>query len=296
MIESNSDNQIILNPFVSQDILCDGEPERKGIAIAWDFEANGLLPYNATQAQIDAVEPFEVGMVIFEYCKNTGQPYKIIGRVSCFEDISNELLPDVIKVTNITKDMITGHKFDDDLINSYIAMADLHIAHNARYDARIALNRFPSLKGKAWACTLNEIDWLEYADISGRSQAFIMAFMCGMHYVGHRALTDAEALTHILSHCENGGEPVMRALIMSARQSQVDVYAVGASFDVKDELSANGYRWFPGGMIGEQCVPKAWHKVVSMDDVNKEIEWLKDGITTRDPVQVVINAVNRYTQ
>jgi len=298
MIKPNSNNEIVLKEFKARNEYHEGTPENPGLALIWDFEANGLLKRNPDEEALKDVQPFEVGIVALSYDKITGQVYKVIERYSEFEDIGVPIKDEVSEITGITNEMIEGHHFDDDVVNRLIGMSTINIAHNASYDAPIAQYRFPALKGKPWACSLNEIDWRKDYGMGSRGLEFLVAFISGYFYNAHRAIIDADVLADLLAQIRDDGTTIFSDLMNNVRKKQIDIYAVQAPFSKKDILSGNGYYWHPGGFVRGEFITKAWHKPVDYDDVDNELQWLNENVYNGymgDKVQQQsIDAWNRY--
>ena len=66
--------------------------------------------------------------------------------------------------------------------------------------------------------------------------------------------------------------------LKNARQKSNRVWAVGSGFDKKDVLKNRGYQWFPGG----EGRDKSWHKEISQENLESELEYLGKEIYGRD--------------
>jgi DNA polymerase-3 subunit epsilon len=55
--------------------------------------------------------------------------------------------------------MVAGHKIDDDAVSAFASDAVLVIAHNANFDRRFSERYWPVFVERAWACSVNNIDW-----------------------------------------------------------------------------------------------------------------------------------------
>ena len=119
----------------------------------------------------------------------------------------------------------------------------------------------------------------------------------GFFFEGHRAIDDCLAGIEVLSRTlPVSGRPALSALLKSARATTVKIRAVGAPFEVKDDLKARGYRWNPGN----DGNPKAWWTDVPEVDLPGELEWLaaeifqNRNLETHPLPMETITAMTRY--
>lgn len=211
----------------------------------------------------------ELGMISYEFNPDTGGVIRILERYNGMEDPGYPLSQDVIKVTGIQDEMLQGKYLDDGRINTMLASADLICAHNAGFDRPFVEERFPITKEKAWACSMNQVDWSkEY--ITSRSLEYLL-YKCGSWFIdAHRALNDAEGLLALLAeHLPDSGTSVNACLIAKAYSVDSRIYAVGAPYDTKDVLKSKGYRWSDGA----DGKPKAWWIDIPGDGQG-ELMWL----------------------
>jgi hypothetical protein len=86
----------------------------------------------------------ELGICLFEYDRQNGRIYKVLGSWEWFEDPGFSILPEITKITGITDEMVAGHRIDDRAVNDLLSRIVLVVAHNADFDRRFLENGFPS--------------------------------------------------------------------------------------------------------------------------------------------------------
>ncbi|GAV20391.1 DNA polymerase III subunit epsilon [Mariprofundus micogutta] len=255
-----------LNP---PDFYTAGKPATARIGIVIDVEATGL----------DTVHDkiIELGFIVFEYDAGTGLIYRILHSYGGFEDPGEPLAEIIRQITGISDDMVAGQKLDDAEINVWLQQADLIIAHNAAYDRQMLERRFPVISQTNWACTFNDINWME-EEIASLKLDYI-AYKMGYFFDGHRAVNDAQATLHLLSKpLPQSGTLAMSALLAQAREKSRRYFAVAAPFDKKDDLKARGYRWMADFAYSERGKQRkgVWSKSVSEATIEAEQQWLTD--------------------
>ncbi|TLS76659.1 DNA polymerase III subunit epsilon [Mariprofundus erugo] len=246
----------------------DGAPSTARIGLVVDTETTGI---DTARDKI-----IELGFVAFSYDAASGQVYQVLHAYDGSED-PGEPLSDVVKqLTGISDAMVAGQHLNDDEITHWLAQADLLIAHNAAFDRQMIERRFPLVREKNWACTLMEIDW--QAEGIGSRKLDYIAFCLGYFFDGHRAVIDAQATLHLLTRqLPQSGQRAMQALLLKAREKSKRFFAIGAPFEMKDQLRQRGYNWLADAAFTDRSghVKKGvWSKVVAMTDVAAEELWL----------------------
>jgi len=264
-----------------------GEPSTPRIGIVIDTEATGL---DTTRDKI-----IELGFVAFEYDAGSGLIYRILHTYDAFED-PGEPLEDIIKqITGITDAMVADKKLDEDSANMWLNKADLIIAHNAAFDRQMLERRLPGVSKANWACTFNDIPWMD-EDISSLKLDYI-AYRLGFFFDGHRAVNDAQATLHLLTRTlPCSGKLAMNVLLAGAREKSRRFFAFRAPFEKKDDLKARGYRWLPE--FTYQGKKGVWSISVPEADIEAEQQWLSDSIYKGKTAQFIfkdITAEDRYS-
>lgn len=185
------------------------------------------------------------------------------------EDPGISLDPMITRLTGLTDSDLAGQKIDDCRALSILSTADVCIAHNAKFDRRFIERRLPDISGKAWACTLNEVDWSARGFDSGRNLGWLLA-QYGYYHEAHRAAGDVDAVITLLAHALPSGRTALAELLATAKEPRWLIRALGAHFDVKDQLKARDYRW--DADIG------VWYREVSAVQRDLELDWLTKNV------------------
>ena len=180
----------------------------KLVAAVVDVETTGIDP--------DHDKIIELGICLFEYDRQTGRIYKVLGAWEWFEDPGISIPAEIRKITGITDDMVAGHSIDDPAVNDLLSRVVLVIAHNADFDRRFLERRLPGFSIKHWACSRFDIDW-KAEGIRSSALEFV-AYSLGFFHDGHRAASDCRATVHALAQRLPGtGRLALQALLEQAR-------------------------------------------------------------------------------
>lgn len=246
----------------------DGSPTHFGVVV--DVETTGLDPMRD--------EVIELGMNLFEYYPD-GRVHRLVDEFRRFRDPSRPIPPEITEITGITDEMVCGQSIDPGEVDTFIARAGLVVAHNATFDRRFCERLWPAFAGKAWACSLSQINWAAEG-FDGSKLGYLLAGL-GLFHTGHRAADDSLALLEVLSHpLPRSGHTALTSLLESARQNTVRIWAKGAPYDRKDLLKARGYRWSDGS----DGNPKAWWIDVPEPAYDAEVAYLQAEIFRREVV------------
>ena len=77
----------------------------KLVAAVVDVETTGTNP--------DRDKIIEFGICLFEYGRQNGRIYKVLGSWEWFEDPGFSIPPEITNITGITDAMVAGHRIDD---------------------------------------------------------------------------------------------------------------------------------------------------------------------------------------
>lgn len=165
---------------------------------------------------------------------------------SLYQDPGFPIPEEITQLTGITDEMVAGQSIDPELVASLLQRNTLVIAHNAGFDRPFTENWIRSSQHVAlqeallapWMCSMKDIPWADLGFKNSRSLE-VLLLEHGYFYEAHRASVDALATTFLLLI----NEVALKELLARGRAKTCQVAAVGAPFDVKDDLKARGYSW-----------------------------------------------------
>jgi DNA polymerase III subunit epsilon len=256
----------------------------KLVAAVVDVETTGTNP--------DRDKIIELGICLFEYDRQSGRIYRVLGSWEWFEDPGVAIPPEITNITGITDEMVAGHHIDDHAVNDLLGRVVLVIAHNAHFDRRFLERRLPAFATKHWACSRADTDW-KSEGIRSSALEFV-AYVLGFFHDGHRATNDCRATLHALAQLLPGtGRLALHALLEQPRLPTWRLWARDAAIEKKDVLKARGYAWSPGGF----GPPKCWYRDVSDADRAAEVAWLRANVMGPDQAvwALRITARDRYS-
>jgi DNA polymerase III subunit epsilon len=140
--------------------------------------------WKTTGTNLDSDMIIELGICLFEYDRQNGRIYKVLGSWEWFEDPGLPIPPEITNITGITDEMVAGHHIDDRAVNDLLGSVVLVIAHNADFDRRFLEKRLPAFATKHWACSRADIDWK--AEGIRLSALEFVAYSLGFFHDGHR--------------------------------------------------------------------------------------------------------------
>src|SRR5215471_16017729 len=237
----------------------------KLVAAVVDVETTGTNP--------DGDKIIELGVCSFEYDRQSGRIYRVLGCWEWFEDPGFSIPAEIVKITGITDEMVAGQRIDDHAVDDLLGRVVLVIAHNASFDRRFLEKRLPAFAAKHWACSRFDIDW-KAEGIRSSALEFV-AYALGFFHDGHRAASDCRATLHALAQPLPGsGRLALQALLEQARLPTWRLWARDAAIEKKDLLKTRGYSW----SAGEFGRPKCWYEDVSDADKAAELSWLRQNV------------------
>jgi len=186
------------------------------------------------------------------------------------EDPGRPLDPFTTKLTGLTDADLAGQSIDEEAAVSLLSSASVIVAHNAAFDRPFIDRRPPAVAGKAWGCSMADLDWLDLG-FEGAKLSHLLS-QCGWFYEAHRAENDVLALLYFLAHQAKDGETILKKLLACAETSTWRVHAVDSPFDSKDLLKARGYRW--------DAAMRFWWREVPHAELEAEQAWLKTDVYT----------------
>lgn len=177
--------------------------------------------------------------------------------------------PRIRKITGLKQSDLKHQSADWVKVAEMIDSCDLVIAHNAAFD-RPFIERFAKCSGRSiWACTLKQIDWLEFGFPS--SSLTMLAAYHGLFSVAHRALADSDMLIKVLQ----ANPKYLIQLHGNAHASRVRLRVTNSNFDQRMKLRGMGFSWLPES--------KSWQKLILKKDLESEVGALRAVFDSYEP-------------
>lgn len=230
-----------------------------------------MLDTETTGVDAARDEVIELALVPFQYDAE-GRLCGVGEAFTALREPSKPIPEVVTRITGITDAMVAGRAIDDDAVTRFIDPAVLVIAHNARFDRQFVERLNPAFASKAWACSMTQIEWAAHG-FEGTKLSYL-ANQSGFFFGGHRAENDCLAALEVLGRPLTDGRTALAHLLEAAREPTWRVWAVGAHYDLRDQLKARGYRW--NGEEGP--LPKAWYRDLPDADHAAEFDFLRSEI------------------
>tara|TARA_B100000902_G_scaffold94207_1_gene97169 strand:- start:1869 stop:2732 length:864 start_codon:yes stop_codon:yes gene_type:complete len=200
--------------------------------------------------------------------KNSGELLGIIDEYESFNDPEENIDPEVTRITGITNEIVSGHSLDWESVSRVISNADIIVAHNASFDRAFMDRYLPISQDKVWVCSVNDINWPERG-FGARGQE-ILCIWHGFYYESHRAMSDVDALIHLVTHDVEGLDRAALELLINAAKPSYKIAALNSPFETKDLLKSRKYRWDPDN--------RYWWKNLLLEEIEIEKEWMADNI------------------
>ncbi|MBP1886451.1 3'-5' exonuclease [Sinorhizobium mexicanum] len=270
----------ILKKLEPRPVTTAARPEFPLKGIILDTETTGL---NHRKDEI-----IEIGAVAFTF-DETGNIGDITGVYGGLQQPTSPIPAEITRLTGITDEMVTGHMIDTAQLRALVEPADLVIAHNAGFDRPFCEAFSPIFVGKAWACSVSEIDWPSRG-FEGTKLGYLIG-QAGYFHEGHRAVDDCFALLEVLAQGDGVvGDTPFAELYTASQQSRVRVFAENSPFDMKDHLKARGYRWADGS----DGRPKSWWIEIAEDALDNELRYLRSEIYHWDEADPPIKRLTAF--
>ena len=223
-----------------------------------------------TDPQLDEI--IDIAVIIVE-ADELGQIVRIDRVGQALRDPGMPIPAAISRLTGITDDDVRGRTIDLDRLERLLAGAAVRVAHQASFDIAFIENLMPGLAGAAWACSMNDFDWLS-AGFDGRKLGHLL-MQTGRFNDAHRAMADVISLMHILAYRLDDGRTVLGQLLENAAMPSLRIEATGAPFDRRSALKARGYRWDPRGRV--------WWSEIAADEYESEALWIQCEVTPHGP-------------
>ena len=208
----------------------------------------------------------ELAVKVAAIDKQSGELIGILDEYQSFEDPKEPINEKATRVNGITNEMVEDQSIDWEAVSTILNQADIIVAHNAAFDRAFMDRYLPISQDKVWACSFNDIDW-ENRGFNSRGQEPLCIWH-GFYFDSHRAMSDVDALIHLVTHDTYVTDKPIMELIDNASKPVYKISAIGSPYETKDALKAREYSW-----NGED---RYWWKNIDLDEVEDEKEWLSE--------------------
>lgn len=254
---------------INKNLIEKHELNKKFNCVVIDVETEGL---NCSTDKI-----IELAFVPFSISEN----YKIVEvyekyEYCSFNDPKRPISKKITELTGITDEMVAGKSLNVDLILKTLKKCDYVFAHNAKFDSGFIYSLLKCQDEFNFICSLSDIDWNDYVNKKLES-------LCAAHggfFESHRALDDCYATLWLLSQ-----EDHLQKAILGSLVKKFVIKAIGSPFASKDCLRENSYYW--------NAEEKCWEKIVTEENIDEEMEWLRQTVYGYIKNQSVVRELNR---
>jgi len=259
----NNDQKIQLYKFAGEGFvrLPDDYHNDNAVKVCFlDLETTGLNK--------DTCKIIEFAGKVTAIDKSNGALLGIVDEYESFNDPEESIEPEITRITGITDDIVAGHSIDWESVSRVLNQADIIVAHNASFDRSFMDRYLPLSQDKVWVCSVSDINWPERG-FGARGQE-ILCIWHGFYYESHRAMSDVDALIHLVTHEAEELDNAALELIANAEKPTYKIAALNSPFETKDILKSRRYRWDPQN--------RYWWKNLVLDEIDTEKEWMADNI------------------
>lgn len=257
-----ADGKIVLTKYDGSDLTVGSGSGEMGLfqmqICFLDLETTGK------NRQADQIIELALKRVLID--KDTGRLVAVSGAYESLNEPGIPISEEASQINGITAEMVAGKHIDWDIVQQHIEESDLIVSHNASFDRAFLDRILPLSRGKTWACTINDIDWLGRGFNNAKQE--LLCVWHGFYYDSHRAMGDVDALIHLVTHESYPDEKPLKELILNSTRLSYKISAVGSPFETKDILKANNYSW--------DNIGRVWWKAVSAENLAPEKQWLTE--------------------
>ena len=220
-------------------------------------------------------EPIEIALLLIAISLN-GDLIQNLTTYCGLREPSVPINPHAQKVHGIKSSDVCGKQWNHKLISELIDSADILVAHNAEFDARMLKTLYPEIMNKNWRCTYRQWPWPETVNKKLSNAANLMKINVENK---HRALDDAELLKACLFSPTNDANYCSQ--LLNAGPYIFKMKKTNSSFNFKNALQPE-IESACSELIGLINGLKADHKLV-----DEEIVFLKSWILAHPELEFV---------
>lgn len=228
------------------------------IVAAIDCETTGFDP------EEDAVIEMAVALIEVDA---TGCITRVLRKGCGTQDPGRPIPQRVTQITGITDADVAGKNFRREAFAEVLRQADVVLAHNSGFDRKFAERFLPDIENLAWACSLNDFDWIG-AGFDGAKLGHLINQIGLFAPKAHSALADVEALVNLLAHRLPDGETVVGKVLEKAAKPTTMIEVINAYYGKRGEMKRRGFRWNPAR--------NAWWVEVGQDKADDETTWVEE--------------------
>lgn len=219
-----------------------------------------VLDVETTGFDKKADEVIELGLVELQVSPSQNRVTQVSRVGSYYRDPGFPVPEMITQITGIDDAKVAGQDLDTQVIASWFANDPLVVAHSAAFDRSFFHKTVQGFDRLRWACSAKGIPWAELG-FEGQKLEYLLLKL-GYFYEGHRASIDCLAVAWMFIVYPEA----LAHLLAGAGRAEHHIQAVGAPFEVKDNLKARGYRWNPDA--------KVWHTTVLDEGLDEEKAFL----------------------
>ena len=226
-----------------------------------DLETTGLIEKE------DKI--IEIALKLAAVNAESGELIGVLYEYQSFNDPKEPIDEEVTRINGITNEMVQDQSIDWEVVHNILNTADIIVAHNARFDRGFMDRYIPISKEKIWACSVNDIDWINRGFTSSKQE--LLCNWHGFYYDSHRAMSDVDALIYLVTH--QFQDDVSRYILELVQNAYKSFYYLKIPFRYdeakKDKAKANKYRW--DGTV--------WSKILNdSNQIDEEVRWAEENI------------------
>jgi DNA polymerase-3 subunit epsilon len=185
------------------------EDERKelftqGVTVNWPISlnlVNVLFVDTETTGLGVRDQPVSIGAILAAISPNTGRCNHEIGEYYGLRQPSCPIAPGAVRVHGLTHKELSGKDFDYVAISAMVGVADLIVAHNAKFDQKML--SFLNIDESLWSCSCYDISWPQGA--GGRSLDAVCRYLNIDRVKPHNAMSDTRAMFRATQTCRANG-------------------------------------------------------------------------------------------